>query len=94
MVGGSNNGTNGTAHEVEAIPGNNGGDPPCEGCGGTSSFDIKSKALELSVSYCQTEALLEITKMNKGEQSFGVPSPNSIIKRAKQFEEYLNDESE
>lgn len=65
-------------------------DGPCEDCA-TAPFDIKSKALEMSVSYCQTEALLEITKMNKGETSFGVPSPNAILKRAKQFEAYLNE---
>lgn len=84
-----NNG-NGTA--MEGTPNSTpDGDPPCEDCA-TAPFDIKSKALELSVSYCQTEALLEITKMNKGETSFGVPSPNAILKRAKQFEAYLNDD--
>ena len=88
MPGGQNNGT---AHGDTAIPDLSGGDPPCEDCT-ASTFDVKAKALELSVSYCQTEALLEITKMNKGEKTLGVPSPNAILKRAKQFEAYLSDE--
>lgn len=57
-------------------------------------FDLRAKALELSVSFCQTEALVEVTKLQRGEKTRGVSTPLDIIKRARQFEKYLSDESE